>query len=96
MLGGWRRDKAESLSRLGVSTMPPPPGDGERGRRLEERCLRVVNRNGLRPRAGVDDVIGIRNARVLLFFFFLLLLLFLFTSNDNKSDTRVTHCSIRS
>lgn len=26
MLGGWRRDKAESLSRLGVSTMPPLVG----------------------------------------------------------------------
>lgn len=47
-----------------------------RGRRLEEHCLRVVNRNGLRPRARVDDVIGICNARAPLFSF-----------NDNKSDT---------
>lgn len=31
MLGGWRRDKAESLSRLGVSTVPSVGAAGWRG-----------------------------------------------------------------
>lgn len=31
MLGGWRRDKAESLSRLGVSTVPSVGAAGRHG-----------------------------------------------------------------
>lgn len=39
MLGGWLRDKAESLSRLGVSTMAPV-GDGEKGKEARRTLLK--------------------------------------------------------